>query len=863
MANKKVGYNDIFDEGLFDKAIKGAESLLKVLDRLEGEFKKILETTSEISKQDTFKDVEALRKREKAINDNRKAVESLDAIEKERIKLEQRLKTATDERAKANASLRIQIQEANRANKEAARIAGDVGAYKQQSALLNKLRNDYKDLALTYGENNKEAKKLLKEVQALDRQLKDLDDTVGQNQRSVGSYKRAVADLEKGLNKIKGTVVFIALIKLVELIQQNERGANEFNKTLTIFTTTLAVFVDTLVQAGQNLTKFANPLEAISSAFDGFQDRVEKAVESSRDLIDAETDSTNTLARLNNELGDTLENLAGLAALADDDTQSLEAQEKATVQLLTATTDLLNKEAEIAREEERIAKQRRDDSAAKRKDGKADAELEKALSEATLNRIRTESELTEFTIEAESKIRRLKRDSLELELDILIDAADNLKTIRERIIADETKNVFERRALLKKTREDIDQSFSEQIKKIEEFAKVSIDSNDLINESDTKTLNEKVKALKLDEITQTRLLEVIRDRRTAQQDLTEANRDLTESERNLASQQADNLLTTRALFDLQQQGANLRKILNNLEKEREKLEIEGLQKRILTLEKNSPALAEAQAELNAKLLAQQEDRINKQIKQEQQAQQAIIALVEGLAEKRFQAQENAIEKELSAVRQRQEALRQISREGQADAEESLAVEQRKEAELERKREQQARRRARLELALSAVETYSNKVTAGDENALQSTITDISLLQAFVSSLPAFFSGTENVADSLGAPHLNTARDQYIIRADGGERILNNRQNSLLPRGMSNDMLVDYALTAYTGKASAPVMVGAGGISKQDLQQVMFDAVERIPTYNGREYKATERAIVDTIKRHGKTERRHTKTGGIW
>lgn len=63
--------------------------------------------------------------------------------------------------------------------------------YKKQSVILEQLRRKYKDSALLYGENSKEAKKYLREVTELDAKLKKVDSNVGEFRRNVGNYSSA------------------------------------------------------------------------------------------------------------------------------------------------------------------------------------------------------------------------------------------------------------------------------------------------------------------------------------------------------------------------------------------------------------------------------------------------------------------------------------------------------------------------------------------------------------------------------------------------------------------------------------------------------------------------------------------------
>lgn len=138
-----------------------------------------------------------------------------------------------------------------------------------------------------------------------------------------------------------------------------------------------------------------------------------------------------------------------------------------------------------------------------------------------------EREYTVTVADNEKTRRELKQDRLERDLDILIDAFDNQKTINERIIADEERALASRRALLAETSALAERSFAKQIETIQQFTGVAVNANELLAESDAVVLNERIRQLGLSEIIEGRLLEIIRERRLAVQDLAEAQRDLT------------------------------------------------------------------------------------------------------------------------------------------------------------------------------------------------------------------------------------------------------------------------------------------------------------------------------------------------
>ena len=68
--------------------------------------------------------------------------------------------------------------------------------------------------------------------------------------------------------------------------------------------------------------------------------------------------------------------------------------------------------------------------------------------------------------------------------------------------------------------------------------------------------------------------------------------------------------------------------------------------------------------------------------------------------------------------------------------------------------------------------YIKNIESGEKNPIVKTISDISVLTAFIATLPTFYEGTEtDVASALGTPQLK-GKDGFIVRVDGGEKILN-------------------------------------------------------------------------------------------
>lgn len=147
-------------------------------------------------------------------------------IAKERERMQKRLNILNSTAIQKNAELNEQLKLQRKTNTRLAKDKlGLISAYQKESKRLVDLRNQYKKLSLENRANTKEGRKLLKNVQQLDRKLKKLDTTVGQSQRHVGDYGRAVKRLRGGMLRLAGA------FGLVGGIAAFARGIrNAFNK---------------------------------------------------------------------------------------------------------------------------------------------------------------------------------------------------------------------------------------------------------------------------------------------------------------------------------------------------------------------------------------------------------------------------------------------------------------------------------------------------------------------------------------------------------------------------------------------------------------------------------------------------------
>jgi hypothetical protein len=144
-------------------------------------------------------------------------------------------------------------------------------------------------------------------------------------------------------------------------------------------------------------------------------------------------------------------------------------------------------------------------------------------------------------------------------------------------------------------------------------------------------------------------------------------------------------------------------------------------------------------------------------------------------------------------------LKKLAEEGNIDAKESLAEQQRIIAEANRRKEAEQRRQERIKLAQAAYEAYERN--ANDEtvaNPLAKTITDITLLRQFLQSIPAFESGTEDTgANGMGVD----GKGGFHAILHPNERVMTKDQNKMVG-SLTNEQLAKVALDYNTGKLIA-------------------------------------------------------------
>lgn len=349
--------------------------------------------------------------------------------------------------------------------------------------------------------------------------------------QSVYDYFKAVFNDPVGWIKNMGKMLYQNIVARIEAIPRVGKAAYNILKAIATLDTEALE---------QGLKDWGNAFVTVSTGLDTDQikeygNAIKSLTKDIKDQVDAFTDLANARRQTriaNRDLEKQIADLSAqeqlLQAVADDATRSFKEREEAAAKADALTKQRASIQLQMAKQNLQYINTEID---LKQKAGQVDDELLDSQVDAYKELRQAESDYRMAVQDNTKRIAELKQDRLEKDLDILIDGFDNQKTINERLINDEEKTFEERRSILEKTRQLSDDSFAKQIETIQKFTGIQVDANELIKEQDAIVLNQKIRSLGLSEIIEGRLLEIIRDRKTAIQDLNEAEKGLNEAEK--------------------------------------------------------------------------------------------------------------------------------------------------------------------------------------------------------------------------------------------------------------------------------------------------------------------------------------------
>jgi TP901 family phage tail tape measure protein len=206
----------------------------------------------------------------------------------------------------------------------------------------------------------------------------------------------------------------------------------------------------------------------------------------------------------------------------------------------------------------------------------------------------------------------------------------------------------------------------------------------------------------------------------------------------------------------------------------------------------------------------------KQIERTKETQKTIKEIVKGGADYFIQQSQRKIDqinKEIAKATEQYDYFKQLAVNGNIDAKESLAEQQKIINEANKKKLEEEKKQQRIRMAESVFNTYSSKVESGSKNPLAETIRDTSLLLQFINSIPAFFDGTEDTGsngqgvDGRGGFHAVLHPNERVVPKSLNQQIgdLTNEELTKIAVDYKNGRVVEGA-TQMTSSMDLAILV---------------------------------------------------------
>ena len=413
------------------------------------------------------------------------------------------------------------------------------------------------------------------------------------------------------------------------------------------------------------------------------------------------------------------------------------------------------------------------------------------------------NDLRTSTIELDKEIALNERDQFEKALDFALDLFDTQKTLNERGIADENKTFNERVKLLDRTVELSNKAFQEQIRLAEKQVGERLKLNELIAIDDEKIIFERINALTQDEIVQQRLLDIIRDRKTAILDLADAERELNQAIKERGEEDAAmNEEEAKALEDAANALTQFR--LDQKESIDEQIAAERFRADILLnndeLLADERTLIEEQFQAKIKELrekaAEDESALLKERRDEalKFAQDLTGELGEELS-KRSDERIAGIDSEIEDTENALEKQEDLAEQG---AENTLAFEKERAAKLTLQREEELKKRQQQEEAIKLAEAFISafeaRVSDDPDTAIQKATQDVVVARGIAKTIAGFaYDGVEDTGESGGLD--NKGGKLWMLHPH--ERVMSKAQNQMVG-DISNDELANLAYNYRIG-----------------------------------------------------------------
>jgi Phage-related minor tail protein len=243
-------------------------------------------------------------------------------------------------------------------------------------------------------------------------------------------------------------------------------------------------------------------------------------------------------------------------------------------------------------------------------------------------------------------------------------------------------------------------------------------------------------------------------------------------------------------------------------------QIKQLEELIALYKKLYPELTKEITEMEIELEEKRRERLQGEIKDTEDAeaemarirQQAIQSMTDyfiKMSDKRIAK----LDEEIQAHQDLSDHLKDLAREGNITAKESLAEEQQLIAEAEQAKAEEEQRKQRVLLVSAFIKTYLAAIDEGKDpaDAFTQALTSQALLEQVVNSLSGFFDGTENTGTASNPLDSNGGR---LAILHNNERVMTAKQNAMMG-AVSNEEVARVMENHRFGRLKDGNQIGVG------------------------------------------------------
>lgn len=864
---KKILSSDIIEQNIFKNTIKSADELIIKLTALNTEFKTVAETTKEVIKSSKFDSV-------KSLNDFTKATEQATKLQKAQLQVQNELNKALGLKAKIEVQIeksetertRRTILQTKEQERQAKATEREIKAqsmlesrYARVNSWLNKLRAEYRDLAIKkeLGLSLTEKEELRystleKRIQTYDKALKGVDASMGIHNRNVGNYRSAfdglgfsVAQLTREMPAFANSIgtgfmaisnnlpiLFDELQKIkkanVELQATGQPTTSVFKQlagAVFSFQTLLSVGVTLLTIYGAKIVDWvSNALSPANKELEELNKKQKKIAEEQKahaEYISKESsmyiglvyalsqtnkgskERAELMNNINKQYGTSLKNIQdetkfqeqlNLSVLEYLKIKEAEYKIRKNDNLLQANLikqdKVINELNKMTTESLKLRYESglmtlKEYNKEKYKELLSNKELIKYAKEQGLNLANNNTAQYDLINQLIELSERAKKYGLNIGNLNQVIGVNNQKTKDSTETQKElnlyTSKYLEILAKIQQYRNQLKETeLQDQLNKEIQKQKDSISQIGVPENSEIESILQQQLDFKLEALNK----EFKANQKVREQEYQEEKKKLEEkrdtykvgskeySKYQESLKELDKDYKTETEFLAEQNADNKLKIEQDYKKEKQSIDKE---------------LFETWEEYQTRQLEKQKNNAEKQLQQQKDTFQKLDQLAKFSADYFIAQSErkiSAIDKQIDALNKQNDYIKDLAASGNINAQQSLAQNNKLIQEANKEKQKELKKQEKIKLAMTVFDSYNANLQSkelGGQNALVKTIKDVSLLQAFINSLPAFMEGTEDTG--LNGKGVD-GKGGFLSVLHPNERIVPKQLNEKM-KGMSN------------------------------------------------------------------------------